>query len=69
MQPEGKASEGLAVGHWGEAIRTTDGGATWQRELSGTRLHLVDVEEDPTGGFLVSGVRETIFSVTNGGSR
>lgn len=61
--------EGLAVGYWGEAIRTIDGGATWQRELSGTRLHLHDVAEDPTGGFLVSGVRETVFSVTSGGSR
>ncbi len=61
--------EGLAVGYWGEAIRTTDGGATWRRELSGTRLHLLDVEADPRGGFLVSGVRETIFSVTSGGGK
>lgn len=60
---------GLAVGFWGEAIRTIDGGASWARERSGTRLHLVDVEADPTGGFLVSGYRETLFSVTERGVR
>lgn len=61
--------EGLAVGYWGEAIRSTDAGATWRRERSGTRLHFVDVEANPSGGFLVSGVRETVFSVTAGDAR
>lgn len=61
--------EGLAVGNWGEAIRSSDAGATWRRERSGTRLHLYDVEADPSGGFLVSSMRESVFSVTAGGGR
>lgn len=65
----GPDGEGLAVGYWGEAIRSTDSGATWRRERSGTRLHFVDVEADPTGGFLVSGVRENVFSVSARGGR
>lgn len=58
-----EGGEGLAVGHWGEVIRSRDGGATWQREKSGTRLHFLDVEVDPAGGFLVCGARESVFSV------
>ena len=65
----GEDGHGVAVGFWGEAIRTTDEGATWMRERSGTRLHLVNVKPDPAGGFLVSGFRETVFSVTGGGAR
>lgn len=65
----GPDGEGLAVGYWGEAIRSTDAGATWRRERSGTRLHFVDVKADPAGGFLVSGVREIVFSVTAGAGR
>jgi len=62
-------TEGLAVGFWGEAIRTNDGGVTWVRERTGTRVHLMGVTARPGGGFLVSGARETVFTVTSGGVR
>ena len=55
-----------AVGNWGEAIHSTDAGLTWQRERSGTRLHLTNVDAHGSG-FLVSGVRETVIAVTGRG--
>lgn len=63
------ALDGLAVGAWGEAIRTADGGATWEREATATRFHLAGVSPRPGGGFLVSGFRETVFAVTAGGAK
>jgi hypothetical protein len=54
----------MAVGFWGEAIRTADGGATWAREASGTRQHLTGVSPRPGGGFFVSGTRDLVFTVT-----
>ena len=61
--------DGLAVGYWGEAIHSTDAGATWRRERSGTRLHLLSVKADSSGRFVVSGVRESVFSGTARGGR
>lgn len=63
------ATEGLGVGFWGEAIRSADGGATWERQATGTRFHLTAVSARPGGGFVVAGMRETVFAVTAGGAR
>ena len=52
---------GLAVGFWGEAIRTNDGGVSWVRERTGTDAHLFGLSVHPGGGYLASGVRETVL--------
>jgi photosystem II stability/assembly factor-like uncharacterized protein len=55
------ARTGLAVGWWGEAVHTTDGGETWTRERTGTNAHLFRVTAHPSGGFVATGIRETIL--------
>lgn len=59
---------GAIVGHGGVILRSTDGGATWSRQTSGTNRILVDVQflDENTG--MVVGQNGTILKTTDGGA-
>lgn len=59
---------GWAVGTAGTIVNTTDGGATWTTQASGTTQRLFGVTFiDPMNGWAV-GDNETIIHTTNGGA-
>lgn len=59
---------GWAVGEYGTVVKTTDGGATWQKQHSGTEHSLTDVDFlNETFGFAV-GLDGTIIRTTDGGT-
>jgi photosystem II stability/assembly factor-like uncharacterized protein len=62
------AKNGTAVGEWGNIIHTTDGGATWIDQSSGTtnRLYGVCFTDANTGTAI--GDSGTILRTTNGGT-
>src|SRR5712692_5127368 len=62
------ANTGTAVGARGTILRTTDGGATWTPQMSGTTNYLVGVSfVDANTGTAVGG-RGTILRTTDGGA-
>jgi hypothetical protein len=60
--------DGWACGRWGTILRTTDGGATWTRQVSGTDYTLTSISfADPVHGWAV-GDGGTILSTKDGGT-
>ncbi len=61
------AGNGLAVGSRGEALRTTDGGATWRATLSGTDRDLASVVFLAPRRALVCGRDGTVLATDDAG--
>ena len=59
---------GTAVGQSGTILRTTDGGATWTVQLSGTMNALSDVLFTDANRGMAVGANGTILRTTNGGA-
>src|SRR5260370_26256260 len=57
----------VAVGAMGTIIRTTDGGATWTVQSSGTTQHLFGVSFTDANTGTVVGDNGTILRTTDGG--
>ena len=63
------ANNGTVVGRYGTILRTTDGGATWVEQDSGTTNDLKGVSfTDANTGTVVVGFNETILRTTDGGA-
>lgn len=62
------ATRGWAVGGKGAILRSVDGGATWQKDVSGTTLFLTDVVAPSTASIWVAGNAGTILHSTDGAS-
>ena len=59
---------GTAVGHNGSILRTTNGGATWVSQASGTGNSLYDVSFTDANTGTAVGYQGTILRTTNGGA-
>ena len=62
------ANNGTAVGSDGLILRTTDGGANWTNQTSGTTSFLNDVSFTDTNNGTAVGENGTILRTTNGGT-
>jgi len=61
------ANTGTAVGDFGTILRTTDGGATWTLQISGTTNNLWGVSLVDANIGTVVGYYGTILRTTTGG--
>ena len=59
---------GTAVGHLGVILRTTDGGATWVSQTSGTTWNLIGVSFTDVNTGTIVGQNGTILRTTDGGA-
>ena len=62
------ANTGVAVGEDGTILRTTDSGATWAKQTSGTTVDLFAVRFTDANAGTAVGESGTIFQTENGGT-
>jgi len=62
------ATTGWAVGNFGTILRTTNGGADWTSQSSGTTEYLFGVSFTDENNGTAVGLDGTILKTTNGGS-
>ena len=60
-------NDGWASGRWGTILHTTDGGATWRKQDSGTRYTLVAIHFPDTQNGWAVGVKGTIVHTSDAG--
>src|SRR5579871_4060645 len=61
------ASTAIGAGEYGTILRTTDGGATWTRQPTGTANGLCGISFSDANTGTVVGERGTILHTTDGG--
>ncbi|MBU1423158.1 MAG: hypothetical protein KKG06_08270, partial [Bacteroidetes bacterium] len=62
------ANTGTAVGHYGTILRTTNGGALWTTQTSGTTAWLLSVSFTDANTGTAVGSGGTILRTTDGGA-